>query len=68
MISKIRWRCYSNAPEDARPVRSLLNSPDNAEIAASICEVAFALIVGPKSGKTSIVFPAESSSEKNGKD
>lgn len=43
-------------------MRSLLNSPDNAAIAASICEVAFALMVGPISGKTSIVLPDDDSS------
>jgi hypothetical protein len=40
----------------------LLNSPDNAAIAASICEAAFALMVGPISGKTSIVLPDGDSS------
>lgn len=53
---------FGIAPADALPVRSLLNSPDNALMAASICEVALDLIVGPMSGKTSTVLAAESSS------
>lgn len=52
----------SNVPGDALPVRSLINSPDNAPIAASICEEAFALMVGPISGETSIVLAESSSS------
>lgn len=52
-----------NAPGDALPVLSLVNSPDNAPSAASICEAAFALIVGPISGETSIVLAASSSSK-----
>lgn len=55
-----------NGPDDARPVRNLLSSPDNAEIAASICEVALASIVSPMSGNSSTVFPIDSS-PKNGK-
>lgn len=54
----------NNVPGDALPVLSLVNSPDNATIAASICEAAFALIVGPISGETSIVLAASSSSKR----
>lgn len=39
-------------PADALPVRSLLNSRDKATIAASICERAVDLTVGPISGTT----------------
>jgi hypothetical protein len=53
----------SNVPGAALPVLNLFNSPDNAAIAASICEVALALIVGPISGETSIVLTPSSSSK-----
>lgn len=49
-------------PGDALPVRSLLSSPNNAVIAASIWVVALALMVGPISGKTSTVLSESSSS------
>jgi len=51
----------ANIPGDALPVRSLLSSADNAAIAASICETAFALMVGPTFGGTSIVLTPPSS-------
>lgn len=51
-------------PEDALPVRNLLSSRDNATTAASICNVAFSLTVGPIFGKTSTVFPASPSSKR----
>lgn len=52
-----------NIPDDALPVRSLLNSPDNADIAASICELALALIVGLISGNASAILVEDSSSQ-----
>lgn len=56
---------HSKVPGDALPVLSLFNSPDNAPIAASICAEAFALIVGPISGETSILLAASSSSKRS---
>ena len=52
----------TNIPGDALPVRNLFSSVDNAAMAASICETAFALIEGPTLGETSIAPPAASSS------
>jgi len=50
-------------PADVLPVRSFLSSTDNAVIAASICEAALALILGPAFVGTSIVLTPPSSSK-----
>jgi len=56
-------KIHVSIPADALPVRSLLSSTDNAVIAASICEEALALILGPTFGGTSTVPTPPSSSK-----
>lgn len=54
---------HINIPADALPVLSLLSSADSAATAASICEAAVALILGPTFGGTSTVPTPPSSSK-----